>query len=486
MAAIITERFSKNNAENFITSFSTTNYYAFLGKTTPFIEINDGTGNTDISPPVPNDDVTSEYYHWDDMVAAKKINSTDVSHVIPRRNYTVGETYDMYEHDISSSNTTTSGATNLWNSTFYFMTSAYRVYKVLDNNGGTATSSSEPTNESTSAFQTTDGYTLKYLYTLTPNQTDKFLTNDFMPVSVDSTVSNAAVDGSVDVVRVTAGSGYTDETYYAAIKGDGSGGVVKIVVSGGEIQAFGSSGTTISNAGTGYTFGSVDLTDVYSDSGLSSSTSMGSGTNGLVDPIISPRGGHGNDAVSELGGHYVMMNAKFEQNEENDFTIENDFRRVGILSDPYSYGSTTNFIGSTARQTYAILFSTFSGTFEVDEKITQVSTGAQGKVVEWDSSNKILYYTQERFNDYGVDSSTGNLKRFSGNGDISGSIGPTPPTGQIDTSTGSVPNIPISFSGGYANPELQPDSGNIIYIENRKPISRASDQTEDIKIIVEF
>ena len=33
---------------------------------------------------------------------------------------------------------------------------------------------------------------------------------------------------------------------------------------------------------------------------------------------------------------------------------------------------------------------------------------------------------------------------------------------------------------------MQPDSGNILYVENRKPISRASDQTEDIKLIVEF
>ena len=37
-----------------------------------------------------------------------------------------------------------------------------------------------------------------------------------------------------------------------------------------------------------------------------------------------------------------------------------------------------------------------------------------------------------------------------------------------------------------ANPELQPDSGDIIYRETRKPISRATDQTEDIKVIVEF
>ena len=37
-----------------------------------------------------------------------------------------------------------------------------------------------------------------------------------------------------------------------------------------------------------------------------------------------------------------------------------------------------------------------------------------------------------------------------------------------------------------ANPELQPGNGDIVYIENRKPIQRASDQTEDIKLIIEF
>jgi len=44
----------------------------------------------------------------------------------------------------------------------------------------------------------------------------------------------------------------------------------------------------------------------------------------------------------------------------------------------------------------------------------------------------------------------------------------------------------VALTTGYANPELQPDSGNIVYLENRKPISRSSDQTEDIKVIIEF
>ena len=65
-------------------------------------------------------------------------------------------------------------------------------------------------------------------------------------------------------------------------------------------------------------------------------------------------------------------------------------------------------------------------------------------------------------------------------------------TGATSNATG-VPNVSYSsslnnttFVSGYATPEMQPDSGDVIYIENRKPISRASDQTEDVKLIVEF
>ena len=48
-----------------------------------------------------------------------------------------------------------------------------------------------------------------------------------------------------------------------------------------------------------------------------------------------------------------------------------------------------------------------SGAYQVDEKITQASTGAQGRVVEWDATNRILYYVQEKYSTYGLD--TGKL-----------------------------------------------------------------------------
>ena len=103
MAAIITENFRQHNADQFIESFSeaaASTYYLFIGKSTPFT--NTTSGGDDNSPPTPKDDVTTEFYKWDSMLAAKLISSSDVAYVIPRRNWTNSTVYDMYEHDISS------------------------------------------------------------------------------------------------------------------------------------------------------------------------------------------------------------------------------------------------------------------------------------------------------------------------------------------------------------------------------------------------
>ena len=236
MAAIITEKFRRHNATQFHESFSEASknaYYLMIGKSTPFTA--DTSGGTDDSPSTPADDVSGEFYACDQTTALKNIASTDKTFALPRRDWANSTTYDMYEHNISSSNTTTSGATNLYDSTFYFRTSDNRVYKVLDNNAGTAYSGAEPTSESTSPFEI-GGYTLKYMYTITASEQTKFLTVDFMPVSTDSTVSAAATDGEIISLIVTAGSGYTDGTYYAAVYGDGSsqgtssGAIVRITV----------------------------------------------------------------------------------------------------------------------------------------------------------------------------------------------------------------------------------------------------------------
>ena len=58
-------------------------------------------------------------------------------------------------------------------------------------------------------------------------------------------------------------------------------------------------------------------------------------------------------------------------------------------------------------------------------------------------------------------------------------------SGTVDTAQDAVLSD-ISFTGGLASPELEPNSGEIVYIENRREITRAPDQIEDIKLVIEF
>ena len=168
-----------------------------------------------------------------------------------------------------------------------------------------------------------------------------------------------------------------------------------------------------------------------------------------------------------------MTATTLTQGEGDDFTTANDFRSVGIVVDPTNFGTSTVATATTRRQTQIVKLDTSSGTFEADEVITQASTGAVGKVVEWDSSLSLLYYQQEEFKNFGTNYTTGGYVAFSG-------------TNQITGATSGATANNVTLTSGYASPELAADSGNINYLENRKPIQRASDQTEDIKVIIEF
>ena len=485
MAAIVTNKFRINNAEQFVESFSetaATTYYLFIGRAHSWATDADVQGNsinegTDASPPTPNDDITSEFYNYDDMLGAKLITSSDVSHCIPRRNWTTGTTYDMYEHNISSSNAANSGATNLFDSSFVVMNSSYAVYKVIENDGATA-STVEPTSTSNSIFETSDGYRWKYMYSLTSAETLNFMSTDFIHVSTDSTVSAAAVDGALDTILVVAGGSSFNTSSGSTIsaipiRGDGSSGVASVTISSGAITA-----AEVTTAGTGYTFAYIRTADI-----IAATNAGGAGSGDNLNVIIPPKGGHGANAIKELGGFYVMLNKSLVGVEgTSDIGVGNDFRRIGLLRDPTNFGTTTVATATTRRQIYATIFSSVSGTFTADEEINQASTGAVGKVVEFDSTNLILYYYQTRFPDCGIDSNA-NLTAFSGANAITGqssSASATPNTSSSATVNG------VTFASGYANPELAYDSGDIIYVEERSPITRASDQTENVKLIIEF
>ncbi len=497
MAAIITEKFRQTNADAFFTDVGTSKYYMFIGKSQPWTS--EG-ATSDSNPPVPIDSVAPEAYYWDDMLGAKLISSK--SYVIPRRNYSTSVPFDMYRHDISSSATTSSGASNLYDSTFYFMTSQNRVYKVLYNGddaqtGASNITGSDPVSEVNEPFWHNQYY-LKFMYKMSASDVQNFLTTDFMPVIVND--NNATSGGITAFLIPSVGSNYPNAggegggaTFYTKVRGDGSGGVLKLVVSGGNITRMAETGqSAVQTAGSGYTFASLDLdsSNIFTDTTCTTPIDATTGntwdnaTAATIQLMIEPAGGHGADDIEELGGHYVMLQSKF-QPADADVVQVNDFRRIGIVKNPIDPQTTQISVQSTARTTNAIKLQS-NAAFQVDEEIFQAGSHARGRVVEYDSTNFILYYIQEGYTSYGLSthaSVKNNVVSFNNSGQITGAtsnVNGTPNSSQNAAVNG------VAFSAGLSVPELNRDSGDIIYVENRRPISRASDQTEDIKVVVEF
>jgi len=517
MAAIITDQIRIVNAKNFLAGIqsATNSYYTFVGLPNP----DDFQIDWNTSPPSPKDCFNDENEYWDTMLAMKKINSSDVRQVVAKRVWASGTTYDYYRNDYTVSNTAkVSGATNLYNASYYIINSDYRVYECLQNgtspdNPNGKPSLDEPTFtdlEPRSAGSSGDGYIWKYLYTIKPSDITKFESTDYMPVpqNWESSVENSAVkgnavDGSIKIVTITdrgVDLGTANRTYtQVPINGDGSGAKATIIVDNdSQVESI-----TISNQGSGYTYGSVDLVS----GGVPTGT-----TRPTFNVIISPEGGHGADIYRELGAYNVLLYSRIENDNENpDFITGNQIARVGVVENPKEYGSNGILNKDKASSVGALRLSGIgysTATFTADTYFTQtIATGttAVGRVVNYDPTTGVLKYWQDKsmvgFNTVGVavtEPTYGfKLQEFTSNPIAGGNLTIVPSSGSnlsINTSFTGLSTVINNrtyylgqdFVAGVANPEVKKHSGNIIYVDNRPSITRSSNQKEDIKVVLQF
>jgi len=517
MAAIITDQIRILNAENFVAGVTSTAnaYYSFIGLPNP-TEVQ---SDWDTDPPSPKDNFEEEDSYWDTMVALKKINSSDVRQVVPRRKWSSGTTYDMYRNDYSRTNTAAvSGATNLYAATYFVLNTDYRVYECLQNgtdpdNPNGRPSLDEPTFtdlEPRSAGTSGDGYIWKYLYTIKPSDIVKFESTDYIPVPADwdtntddAAVRDNAVDGSIKIVTISnagVGIGTADAVYTKVpIKGNGSNAECTVTINSSSQV----SDVTVSTQGSGYTYGSVDLVA----GGVPTGT-----TRPVLDVVIPPSGGHGKDIYRELGAYNVLLYSRIENDNENpDFVTGNQIARVGLVENPQAFDSTALLSVDKATAAAALRLSGAgysSATFTADAYFTQtVATGttAAGRVINYDQTTGVLKYWQDKslagFNTVGVAVTNPTygfkLNAFTSTPETGGSLTIVPSTGSnlaIDTSFTGVSTVINSrtyylgqeFTNGIGNPESKKYSGNIIYVDNRPSITRSSTQKEDIKIILQF
>ena len=471
--------------------------------------------------PAPLDNQTEKFKVYEELIAAKRVESSNVITVVPRFNWNTvtNPKFDMYKPDYSAApasggtaKQTATGQNTLSAAKFYVMNSNYEVFKCLYNKedtvSGGANASDMPTtaNNYVSGVYTgpNDGYRWKYLYTMTTQQVMDFLSSDFMPVGTYA--GPAAVDGAIDTALIaSAGSGLPANktgasSLYAPILGDGTGGIVKIETDGsGAITS-----AVIQAGGTGYTYGTValktgtgtgaggDAYGLFSDSTLGTSETIAGSARGAIEVIIPPAGGHGANLSNELNGKRIMVNVRLTYAEgQGDFPVDNDFRRIGIIKDPLQYGSSNYATANTLSGVYAVRVTgtgLTSSSFGKDNLISQTVTGgtAKGTVVSWklDASSTttgVLKYFQspESHTDGGV------VRAFAS--DASNAITDAGTSVSVNVNTSYASTIEgVTFASGLATPEIKSNSGELVYIENRRLITRAADQIEDIKLVIEF
>jgi hypothetical protein len=155
-----------------------------------------------------------------------------------------------------------------------------------------------------------------------------------------------------------------------------------------------------------------------------------------------------------------MINTRLRYDEEGKFPVTNDFRQIAIIKDPIDFSNQTVKTNTAFSQlTTLTLSGVGDDNYLEDEIVYQGSSLANasfiGTVVEWNGSNQV---------------------RLS---DVRGTVQAETLIGTTSGATGAV-IVPFTIA------ELQPHSGQLLYIDNIKPIIRASDQIEDFKIVLKF
>jgi len=195
-------------------------------------------------------------------------------------------TYYDYVHTHASS----TGATSIETSRFYVITDTYNVYKCLNNNKGAA-STLKPTGTSTGTITTADGYIWKFMLNIPAALRNKFLTVEYIPVTV-SLKNQFYSGGEITAVNIIdGGSGYSSSPAIT-VAGDGFLADNPYIITG----------TTIIEAGAGYTSPpSLTVSDPTVISGSESTATMTCTISGdAVDAVAITSAGYGYDSVPTI------------------------------------------------------------------------------------------------------------------------------------------------------------------------------------------
>jgi len=464
MVAIVTTDTKQILVEKLIEDLQadSNNYYLGIGKS-------DAWNETDTVPTTITDIGTTRREFRNNLQSIQKIAS--VSYVAKRYNWASGTIYQAYNDNQTSAQ----------NGQYYVITESNRVYICLRqgrnnlNAVHASTVSPDTTGTTTSPVTTTDGYVWKFLFTQSATRLTAFSTSNFIPVEKitattglsniqqsQKNVQDAASVGQIVGYRVTSGGTGFTAAPTITVSGNGSNARAVALVSGGAVVA-----VNVDDSANGFPFGAE-----YDHASIS--FSGGNGTGLSVEPVISEYG-IGADPRDDLKSTSIMFNSKLVGGAgSGDFLTgtKADFRQVGIIRNPKlptsRSAADSDFTATTGSALRILSVGSGDGLSDipVDNPISQTQGSLKSrafvdKVTGTKTAATILYHKNEN---------TGFLPFLVGGSAL------------IDSADNERTGTILSDSDG----EVNPYSGDLLYVESRAAVERTTAGTEDIKITIQF
>jgi hypothetical protein len=529
MAAIITSEFRKNSRQIFINDIKTStvdDYFIGLGKTDSWPDTADAEGNQvteysrQFSAPVPTDTIINKTDVLKNLMVLVKTKAAEVFNVIPRNNWSFNRIYKLYDPTDPRcfDYETIDGVAHYP----CYVTSNDRIYFCLSNTdsngeivesttaipsgvGATQTSSHSP-----AKLGNGEGYIWAYVTAL--DEDSKFYTDQFVnytyPTGDLYTDIKSDTGGLVYGFKVINGGGATITTLNTTIKlvgttRDGSGDIVPrtdVVIKSDEEPntdfnvVFGANGIESITYKEPVNTGDSPSwkTDFLSASVLVEVTDGAAETISEtieIVPYVLPYEGLGRYPDNDLPSFYAGIAVDFIGDVDGEAPAEYsvDLRQISLIKNPTRNPLVTQANDNdddaanpdgfyTHDEAYdALKYITLPPTTLVkdyvgrDFIIEQKDTGARAWLDYADNINERLYYHQNS-------SPLVNFKKFSN--EATGSIKITSIAGFWDGITYQ--------SNGATNPEYLPETGEVIFYENRKPINRNYNQTDEVKLVIQF
>ena len=230
---------------------------------------------------------------------------------------------------------------------------------------------------------------------------------------------------------------------------------------------------------------------------------------------VTPYGGHSYDNVAELYGYTIMINQNFAGTESGVADATNDFRQIALVQNPLEQnvsGSEEVAVDAIYNHYVRVEFAgDVTSTVQVDDEISDKSAATADKTVfgrvvsathisgtDGSSSNVTrvlltgtsgfynksyadIYYLNDNNRLYLSDDVSANTNPYTAL-TLSTAFG----TNLADANSKKIYYRGLNSSADTTSQGLKPLSGDIMYMENRAPISRATDQTENVKLIIEY